>query len=63
MSDPLPQFEASLSKYFRVEDHFALVASISHDTSETDLRARLDSAITPSPHREYLTQNQILLIF
>ena len=54
MADPLPQFEASLSKYFRVEDHFALVASIFHDTPETELRARFDNDLYVTARARYL---------
>lgn len=53
MSDPLPQFEASLSKYFRVEDHFDLVASISHDTPEAELRARFDTDLYVTARARY----------
>jgi len=54
MPDPLPQFEASLSKYFRVEDHFALVESISHDTPEAELRARFDTDLYVTARARYL---------
>jgi hypothetical protein len=54
MPDPLPQFEASLSKYFRVEDHYALIASISHDTPESDLRARFDINLYVTARARYL---------
>jgi len=54
MSDPLPQFEASLSKYFRVEDHFALVRSISHDTPEAELRSRFDTDLYVTARARYL---------
>ncbi len=54
MSDPLPQFEASLSKYFRVEDHFALVQSISHDTPEAELRSRFDTDLYVTARARYL---------
>lgn len=54
MPDPLPQFEASLSKYFRVEDHCALLASISHDTPEPELRARFDTDLYVTARARYL---------
>lgn len=54
MPDPLPQFEASLSKYFRVEEHFVLVASISHDTPEAELRARFDINLYVTAKARYL---------
>jgi len=55
MSDPLPQFEASLSKYFRVEAHFDLVASIQNDTPEAELRARFDTDLYVTARARYLT--------
>jgi hypothetical protein len=58
MSDPLPHFEASLSKYFRVEDHFALVASIHHDTPEAELRSRFDPDLYVTARARYLTFNE-----
>ena len=54
MPEALPQFEASLSKYFRVEDHFDLVASISHDTPESELRARFDTDLYVTARARYL---------
>lgn len=54
MLDPLPQFEASLSKYFRVEDHCALLASISHDTPESQLRSRFDTDLYVTARARYL---------
>ncbi len=57
MPDPLPQFEASLSKYFRVEDHFALVASIFHDTPEAELRTRFDDDLYVTARARYLVVN------
>ena len=54
MSDPLPNFEASLSKYFRVEDHFALVASNFQDTPEAELRARFDTDLYVTARARYL---------
>jgi hypothetical protein len=54
MPEALPQFEASLSKYFRVEDHFALVASISHDTPEAELRDRFDIDLYVTAKARYL---------
>ncbi len=54
MPEALPQFEASLSKYFRVEDHFALVASIAHDTPEAELRNRFDINLYVTAKARYL---------
>jgi hypothetical protein len=54
MSDPLPKFEASLSKYFRVEDHFSLVESIDHDSPEADLRSRFDADLYVTARARYL---------
>jgi hypothetical protein len=55
MPDPLPQFEASLSKYFRVEAHFELVASIQNDMPEAELRARFDTNLYVTARARYLT--------
>jgi hypothetical protein len=55
MPDPLPKFEASLSKYFRVEDHFALVASITNDTPEAELREAFDINLYVTAKARYLT--------
>jgi hypothetical protein len=62
MSDPLPQFEASLSKYFRVEDHCTLLASISHDTPESELRARFDTNLYVTARARYLIIKDKLVI-
>jgi hypothetical protein len=54
MADPLPRFEASLSKYFRVEDHCALLSSIFHDTPESELRAQFDTDLYVTARARYL---------
>jgi hypothetical protein len=62
MPDPLPQFRASLSKYFRAEAHFALVASIHHDTPESELREKFDTDLFVTAKARYLTtKNGIVL--
>jgi hypothetical protein len=55
MPSPLPHFVASLSKYYRVEDHYALLASISNDIPEATLRARFDRDLYATAKQRYLT--------
>ena len=62
MPDPLPQFEASLSKYFRVEDHCALLASISNDIPESELRARFDTDLYVTARARYLIVKDRIVI-
>ncbi len=62
MPERLPQFEASLSKYFRVEDHFDLVSSISHDTPEAELRDRFDIDLYVTAKARYLTVKDKLVV-
>ena len=62
MPEALPQFEASLSKYFRVEDHFDLVASISHDTPEAELRNRFDIDLYVTAKARYLTVKEKVVV-
>jgi hypothetical protein len=54
MSNPLPQFVSSLSKYYRVQDHYDLIASISHDTPESVLRNRFDRDLYATAKQRYL---------
>src|SRR5947209_15787861 len=62
MPDPLPQFEASLSKYFRVEDHCALLASIANDTPESELRSRFDTDLFVTARARYLIVRDKIII-
>ena len=62
MPNPLPQFEASLSKYFRVEDHCALLASISNDTPESDLRMKFDTDLYVTARARYLIVRDKIVI-
>jgi hypothetical protein len=54
MSNPLPQFVSSLSKYYRVQDHYDLIASITHDTPESVLRNRFDRDLYATAKQRYL---------
>jgi hypothetical protein len=54
MRDRLPKFVSSLSKYIRVERYYDLVASISHDTPESALRARCDPDLYATAKQRYL---------
>jgi hypothetical protein len=53
--DSLPQFIASLSKYYRVEDHYSLIALIVHDIPESDLRSQVDHDLYATAKARYLT--------
>jgi hypothetical protein len=53
-TSPLPQFVSSLSKYYRVEEHYALISSISHDTPESTMRARFDRDLYATGKQRYL---------
>ena len=62
MPNPLPQFEASLSKYFRVEDHCGLPASISNDTPESELRVKFDTDLYVTARARYLIVKDKIVI-
>jgi len=58
----LPQFVSSLSKYYRVEDHYALIASISRDTPESVVRAQFDRDLYATAKQRYLAvKNKIVI--
>jgi len=62
MSNPLPQFISSLSKYYRVEDHYPLVKSVVADTPEAELRAQFDRDLYATGKQRYLTvRNRIVV--
>lgn len=62
MPDPLPHFVSSLSKYYRVEDHYPLVASITQDIPESDLRSHFDHDLYATGKQRYLTvRNGVVL--
>lgn len=54
MVSPLPQYVASLSKYYRVEDHYKLIASISNDVTEASLRSQFDRDLYATAKGRYL---------
>jgi hypothetical protein len=54
MPDPLPKLVASLSKYYRVEDHYKLISSILHNTPESDLREQFDRDLYATAKQRYL---------
>ncbi len=62
MPNPLPQFEASLSKYFRVQDHCDLLASISNDTPESELRVKFDTDLYVTAQARYLIVKDKIII-
>ena len=55
MPSPLPQFVSSLSKYYRAEAHYPLLASIVQDTPESELRAKFDTNLYATGKQRYLT--------
>ncbi len=62
MPNPLPQFVSSLSKYYRAEDHYPLIASILRDTPESELRQRFGENLYATGRMRYLTvQNRTVI--
>jgi hypothetical protein len=60
--NPLPQFVSSLSKYYRAEDHYPLIASILHDTPESELRAQFGENLYATGRKRYLiVRNRIVI--
>ena len=55
MPSPLPQFVSSLSKYYRAEDHYPLIASILQDTPESEIRKRFGENLYATGRKRYLT--------
>jgi len=54
LPDPLPSFIASLSKYYRVEDHYKLIASIKYDAPESLIQAPFDRDLYVTDGARYL---------
>jgi len=54
LPDPLPSFIASLSKYYRVEDHYKLIASIKYDAPESLIQAPFDRDLYVTGRARYL---------
>lgn len=54
MTNPLPNFVSSLSKYIRVEDHYRVLASIKHDVREGELRKRFGDTLIATAKQRYL---------
>jgi hypothetical protein len=52
--NPLPDFRASLSKYYRAKDHYPLIASIENDTPEHVVRDRFDENLYATGKQRYL---------
>jgi hypothetical protein len=62
VSNPLPHFVSSLSKYQTVEDHYNILASIEHDTPETEIRGRFgDALFTTAKPRYLITKNGMVI--
>ncbi len=54
MANPLPNYRASLSKYYRAKDHYPLIASIENDLPEEVLRNRFDENLYATGKQRYL---------
>jgi len=54
MANPLPNYRASLSKYYRAKDHHPLIASIENDLPEEVLRKRFDENLYATGKQRYL---------
>src|ERR1039458_2367344 len=54
IENPLPDFRASLSKYYRAKDHYPLIASIENDTPEHVVRERFDENLYATGKQRYL---------
>jgi hypothetical protein len=60
--DPLPNFVSSLSKYFRVEHHYPLLADIRHDTPESEIRKKFGNILFQTAQGRYLiTKNGVVV--
>ena len=59
---PLPQFVSSLSKYYRAEAHYPLLASIVQDTPESELRAKFGPDLYATGKQRYLTVRNGIVI-
>ena len=62
MPNPLPNFVSSLSKYYRAEAHYPLLASIVRDTPETEMRAKFDNDLYATGKQRYLTVRNKMVI-
>jgi len=54
-ADPLPNFVSSLSKYFRAEEHYTILADLDHDTPESEVRNKYGDALFQTAQGRYLT--------
>ncbi len=55
MASPLPNYVSSLSKYYRAEAHYPLLAAIVEDIPEPKLRAKFDPDLYATGKQRYLT--------
>jgi hypothetical protein len=53
--DPLPNFISSLSKYFRAEDHYKILAHIHNDMPESEVRRKFGDTLFQTAQGRYLT--------
>jgi hypothetical protein len=61
-ADPLPNFVSSLSKYFRAEDHYKILAHLHHDTPEADVRRMFGDTLFQTAQGRYLTVKNGLVV-
>lgn len=61
-ADPLPNFVSSLSKYFRAEDHYRILAYLDHDTPESEIRKKFGNILFQTAQGRYLTTKNGLVI-
>jgi len=54
LTDVLPQYVGSLSKYIRAERYYDLLAAIKHDIPEAELRAQFDPNLYATARARYL---------
>jgi hypothetical protein len=62
MASPLPNFVSSLSKYYRAEAHYPLLAAVVNDTPEPMFRAKFDPDLYATGKQRYLTVHKGVVI-
>lgn len=62
MYSPLPDYRASLSKYYRADAHYPLIASIHNDEPEDVVRGRFDENLYATGKQRYLIVRDSIVI-
>lgn len=62
MASPLPNFVSSLSKYYRAEAHYPLLAAVVKDIPESTFRAKFDPDLYATGKQRYLTVHNGVVI-